>query len=202
MASELIAYADSVYADLGATSKIPTKSLADFWATGAGLLLQPCSPSLEYPRSDLPPNIRFIGAMPPGTSSEGKGPSSATPLPAWWGELVAAKQTAVPKKVVFVTQGTFLLDHSMLLIPTIQALADDERYMVIGVLGKKGATLDDGVVEIPKNATVVDYLSYDAILPYADVFVTNGGFGGFLHGVMHGVPMVIAGTGRTFLPLS
>ncbi|RAL13302.1 UDP-Glycosyltransferase/glycogen phosphorylase [Aspergillus homomorphus CBS 101889] len=187
--AELIAYADAVYSDLGATSRIPTKVLMDFWATGADLLLQPCSPSLEYPRSDLSPKIRFIGAMPPP-------PLAATiALPAWWGELVAAKQATPPKKVVFVTQGTFILDYRMLLIPTIQALAGNDQYLVVAVLGKKGAALDDDV-KLPENAKVVDYLSYDAILPYADVFVTNGGYGGFLHGVMHGVPMVIAGTGQ------
>jgi UDP:flavonoid glycosyltransferase YjiC (YdhE family) len=41
---------------------------------------------------------------------------------------------------------------------------------------------------------VVDYLPYDALLPLADVFVSNAGYGGFMQSVMNGVPMVLAGT--------
>ncbi|KAJ5689213.1 UDP-Glycosyltransferase/glycogen phosphorylase [Penicillium macrosclerotiorum] len=188
LAFELVEYADSVYTALGAKSKIPTKMVTDFWAIGADLLLQPCSPSLEYPRSDLSPKIRFIGATPPPKVN----PSVL--LPEWWEELVTLKQAAAPKKVIFVAQGTFILDYRMLLIPTIQAFANCDKYMVIGVLGKKGAKLNG--IELPNNAKVIDYFPYDMILPHADVFVTNGGYGGFLRSVMHGVPMVIAGTGQ------
>ncbi|KAL4870860.1 hypothetical protein BDV12DRAFT_165387 [Aspergillus spectabilis] len=34
-------------------------------------------------------------------------------------------------------------------------------------------------IELPANAKVVDYLAYDAILPHADAFITNGGMEGF-----------------------
>ena len=147
----------------------------------------PCSPSLEYPRSDLPKNIRFIGAPP----REEINPET-TQLPEWWDELLAAKKEG--KRVVFVSQGTFLLDYNMLLKPTTEALADREDVFVVGVLGQQGATLDG--VDLPSNTRIADYLLYDVILPYADVFVSNAGYGGFLHSVMHGVPMVLAGRGR------
>ncbi|KAL2848941.1 UDP-Glycosyltransferase/glycogen phosphorylase [Aspergillus pseudodeflectus] len=178
-------YVNEVFGNLGATVRVD-EPFFDFLATGADLMLQPCSPSLEYPRSDMPNNIRFIGAHPR------KEIGLDTVLPEWWGDLLAAKKEG--RKVVFVSQGTFQLDYSMLLKPTIEALGEMDDCFVIGVLGVKGATLDE--VTIPANTRVVDFLPYDAVLPHVDLFVSNAGYGGFLHGVMNGVPMVLAGSGR------
>ncbi|OJI91486.1 hypothetical protein ASPTUDRAFT_38512 [Aspergillus tubingensis CBS 134.48] len=182
---ELVDHSNSVYASLGATMKVD-QWLFDLWSTHT-ILLQPCSPSLEYPRSDLSPKVRFIGGTPCRKTD------LSTPLPEWWGELETNRHAANPKKVVFVTQGTVKTYYKNLLIPAIQAFADRPDVMVIGVLGVKGAVLGEDH-KIPDNAKVIDYLSYDAVLPYVDVFVTNGGYGSFMHGVMNGVPMVLAGT--------
>ncbi|KAK7755142.1 hypothetical protein SLS62_002957 [Diatrype stigma] len=48
---------------------------------------------------------------------------------------------------------------------------------------------------LPPNTRIADYLSYDAALAHADVWVHNGGFGAVCHGIAHGVPMVVAGEG-------
>lgn len=184
--ADVAEYANNICGQLGATKKVEGP-IMDFLFTIENVVLQPCSPSLEYPRSDLPKNIRFIGAPP----REEINPET-TQLPEWWDELLAAKKEG--KRVVFVSQGTFLLDYNMLLKPTTEALADREDVFVVGVLGQQGATLDG--VDLPSNTRIADYLLYDVILPYADVFVSNAGYGGFLHSVMHGVPMVLAGRGR------
>lgn len=84
----------------------------------------------------------------------------------------------------------------MLLKPTFEALANREDVFVIGVLGQRGAALD--WVKLPGNTRSVGYLLYNAVLLYTDVFVSNAGYGGFLHCVMHGVPKVLAGCGRKF----
>jgi UDP:flavonoid glycosyltransferase YjiC (YdhE family) len=46
---------------------------------------------------------------------------------------------------------------------------------------------------VPANTRLIDYLPYDAILEHSDVFVTNGGYGSMMHGIVNGVPMVVAG---------
>lgn len=186
---DLTAYANKVYAELGATTKI-TGTMFDKWSTAYDVTVVPCSPSLEYPRSDFPSCIRFIGGTPP------KKVDPSMPLPEWWGELETNKQAANPKKVVFVTQGTFSINYNSLLIPTIKTLGDREDLIIVATLGVKGSKLDG--VEVPSNTKVVDYLLYEAMLPYTDVFVTNAGYSGFISGVMHGVPMLLAGTGRKF----
>lgn len=59
----------------------------------------------------------------------------------------------------------------------------------------RGSRLPSEIV-IPRNAYIADYLAYDAVLPFADVWVHNGGYGATMHGIAHGVPMVIAGDGQ------
>jgi UDP:flavonoid glycosyltransferase YjiC (YdhE family) len=108
--------------------------------------------------------------------------------------VLAAKNTG--KLIIFASQGTFMIDYTELLIPTLKALAGRDDCMVIGALGIRGAKLEG--VEITINAKIVDFLLYDAVLKYADVFVSNAGYGGLMHSVMNGVLMVLAGTGREF----
>ncbi|KAL4970767.1 glycosyltransferase [Aspergillus stella-maris] len=184
--NEVAEYANAKFKELGAKREF-SGSLLDFLTVGgADLQVMLYSSSLEYPRSDIPSHIRFIGGTPR------KEVDPATVLPEWWAEIEAAKHAG--KKVVFVSQGTVMVDYNMLVIPTIKAMANRDDCIVVAVLGVKDAKLED--VTVPANVRIVDYLLYDAILPYADVFVTNAGFGGFMHGVMNGVPMVLAGVDR------
>lgn len=177
---DIIAYEREIMASLGATQWKPAHPF-DNWMTGHDITLQMCPPSLEYPRSDLHPKVRFVGALP------------ALPiekdymLPSWWGEV-----TRGDRRVVTVTQGTVAIDYNNLMIPTIRALGNRPDLLIIAILGAKSATLPPEV-SIPSNTRVIDYLSYDAILPYSDVFVINAGYGGFIHGVVNGVPMVLSG---------
>lgn len=166
--------------DLGATTLLPEDLMAS-WLVAHDVLLQMCPPSLEYDRPDLIPIVKFAGCLPPrslGVDFE---------YPAFWDELTCGN-----KQVVVVTQGTVATVYTDLVIPTIQGLAARKDLLVVAILGKRGATLPNDT-HIPVNTRVVDYLAYDAILPYAGAFVMNAGYGGLLHGITHGVPMVLAG---------
>ncbi|KAB8071596.1 hypothetical protein BDV29DRAFT_159317 [Aspergillus leporis] len=115
--AELPMYINAIYEGLGAPEKAG-EPILDFWSTGLDVMVQPYSPSLEYPRSDLLPKIRFICGTPR------KEIDAWVSLPAWWGELEANKAGSKPKKVAFITQGTVMVNYHNLLIPTIQACAD------------------------------------------------------------------------------
>lgn len=155
--------------------------------------LQMCPPSIMYPRSDAPSSFRYAGGLPrlgPKTNSSFEEKS----LPSWWEAEVVHRPSS--QKVVFVCQGTVIFDYTALVLPTIEALKDRPDTLVVAVLGLKGATLPSDLLPggvVPANVRVVDYLPYDAILPLADVFVGNGGYGGVIHSVSHGTPMVLAG---------
>jgi UDP:flavonoid glycosyltransferase YjiC (YdhE family) len=143
------------------------------------LFLQPTVPSFEYPRSDLPPQVHFIGALLPDAPGE-------RTLPAWWHEVVARK-----RPVVLVTQGTVATNPQELIAPTLRALAH-ENVLVIAA-GVKDMRLM-GLDPVPANARVEPFVPFKPLLPYVDVYVTNGGFGGVQFALMNGVPIVAGGT--------
>ncbi len=149
------------------------------------LFLQPTIPSFEYPRSDLPPQIHFIGPLVP------RYPPERAALPAWWPELEAARAAGVP--IVLVTQGTLATDPRELLAPALRGLADAD----VLVIATTGRTLPGpeamGLRAYPANARVEPFVPYHALLPLTSAIVTNGGYGGVQLALHHGVPLVVAG---------
>jgi UDP:flavonoid glycosyltransferase YjiC (YdhE family) len=144
-------------------------------------------PEFEYPRSDLPGTVRFVGpvsqsaqAAPPAGGAGGTGG-----LPEWWDELDAGRP------VVHVTQGTVAnQDFGDLIRPTIEALAGEDVLVIVGTGGRPEADLTG---PLPANVRVAADLPYDELLPKVDVIVTNGGYGGVQFALRHGVPLVVAG---------
>ncbi|APU14675.1 glycosyltransferase [Actinoalloteichus fjordicus] len=131
--------------------------------------------SMDYPRSDAPPRLRYVGALPPDTGD-------AVELPDWWDEVTSAG------RLIVVSQGTIANDDlSRLIEPTLRALADLDALVVV--------TTGRDVVPagLPANARVAEFIPFDAMLPHVDVLVSNGGYGGVQQALRHGVPMVLAG---------
>lgn len=142
------------------------------------LFLQPLVASFEYPRSDLPPQVHFIGALLPD------GPTEVAP-PEWWAEVISRR-----RPVVVVTQGTVATDPRELIAPTLQGLAHEEVVVVAAGVREGAAVVDP----LPDNAHVAAFVPFGLLLPYADVYVTNGGFGGVQYALANGVPIVASGT--------
>ncbi|CAK7274757.1 hypothetical protein SEPCBS119000_006336 [Sporothrix epigloea] len=138
-------------------------------------------PSFEFSRSDEPSGFSIVGVVPFLV------PAAPPPF-SWWNDVVTARQEG--RRVVVVAQGTVETDPSELILPTIRLLADTPNVLTVAILGVRGASVS---AELPSNSRIADYLSYDAILPYASVWVHNGGYGATMHGLAHGVPMVLAG---------
>lgn len=174
---------------IGCTS-VPKQFMFDAWVDSFDTCFQMCSPSLEYPRSDLHPSIRYAGALPK------RGIDPNYQYPSWWSEI--KENAALPadspdrKKVIQVAQGTVATDYNELIIPAIKGLGPRSDVILIVILGVQDAKLPEDL-EMSANVRVIDFLPYDAGLEYADVFVSNGGYGGMMHGVINGVPMVVAG---------
>lgn len=147
------------------------------------VVFQLCSPSLEYQISDLPKTVKFTGVLPRRETP------SHYRYPEWWEEITSKRNN---RQVIFVSQGTVSVDYTGVSIPSIEAFADKEDIILVVALGVKGASLGDQVKMSP-NVKVIDYLPYDLILEVADVFITNGGYGAFTHGIRNGCPMIIAG---------
>ncbi|CAN5744050.1 glycosyltransferase [soil metagenome] len=144
----------------------------------ADRIIAPTVPDFDYPRTDLPHNVRYVGAVHPR-------PSVGFPPPSWWPELDD------DKPVVHVTQGTIdNADLGRLLEPTLEALADED---VIVVATTGGRPLDQLTIPLPANARLAEYIPHDQLLPKVDVMVTNGGYGAVQRALSAGVPLVVAG---------
>lgn len=140
------------------------------------LWLQDTVPSFEYPRSDLPPQVHFIGPLLPPASPDFVPPD-------WWNDVTGAA------RVVLVTQGTVRNDDTTLFTPAIEALADVNAQVVLATGGGARALPET----LPANVRVVDYVPFAELMPHVDAFVTNGGYGGVQMALAHGVPIVVAG---------
>ncbi|NMN98933.1 glycosyltransferase [Antrihabitans stalactiti] len=140
------------------------------------LYLQPSIPAIEYARSDLPQSVHFVGAVLPQFTGEFDEPS-------WWSEVVDRR-----KPVVVVTQGTVATDGDELIAPTLRALADQDVLVVATTGGKELPR------QVPANARVEKFVPFDELMQHADVLITNGGYGGVMFALSHGVPVICAGT--------
>ncbi|RCJ15746.1 hypothetical protein A6S26_34005 [Nostoc sp. ATCC 43529] len=142
------------------------------------LYLQQTVPEFEYPRSDLPPQVHFIGPCLPN-------PPADFTFPSWWEDLKGNRP------VILVTQGTLAnYKTDNLIVPTIEALANED-VLVVATTGGESVKL----AQYPANTRIEQkYIPFTHLLPYTDVMVTNGGYNGVLEALAHGVPVVAAGT--------
>lgn len=146
------------------------------WLPRADAIAQFTIPEFEYARSDAPAHLHFVGPL--------HGPGSPVLEPAWWHELDGSRP------VVHVTQGTIAnKDFGQVVAPTLAGLAEEDVLVVVTTGGRDVDTLPP----LPDNARAASYLSYDALLPKTDVFVTNGGYGGVQLALGHGLPIVVTG---------
>lgn len=142
-----------------------------YWQSGV--------PGFEYARSEISPNVQFVGPLLPHRTS-------GVPY------LPDNIDFADYSRVVLVTQGTVERNPEKLLVPTLLAFADDPATLVIATTG--GTFTEELRARFPqKNLQIHDYMDFAAIMPRADVFVTNAGYGGVLMAARHGLPMVAAG---------
>jgi MGT family glycosyltransferase len=151
-------------------------SLFDF-SNKADLYLQASTPSFDYPRTDMPGNVHYIGATIPPAPADWQAPS-------WWGDLLG-------RKVILVTQGTINNEFDQLIRPAIRALAED-NVLVVVTTGSRPVE-DVGIDPLPSNVRVERFIPYAHLMPHVDLLLTNGGYGSIQIALAHGVPVVAIG---------
>ncbi|WP_458098183.1 glycosyltransferase [Roseomonas sp. WA12] len=186
----------AIAAEVKTTFLRPVQSYANALLAGAGLPPLPCSvlhshhtmadiylqltvPGFEYDYGALPPQIRFVGALPV--------PRVELPRPGWWEEVGADG-----RRIVLVTQGTVANhDFGQLVQPALKALHDHDDFLVLVSTG--GRPIESIRGPIPRNARLAKFFDFGALLPKVDVLVTNGGYGTVSLALRAGVPVVAAG---------
>lgn len=144
------------------------------------LYLQGSVPEFEYPRSDLPAQVHYVGALTPRPQAKAFVP------PAWWAEVASGA-----RPVVLVTQGTMdNKDLGELIRPALKALADENIWLVV-TTGRE--TTAEEVGPVPANARVIPFVPYHELLPHVSLMLSNGGYNGVLIALSNGVPLVVCG---------
>ncbi len=143
----------------------------------ADLYLQSGVPGFEYKRADITPNFKFAGALLPHKNGNKSLP--------FFNRFYAYK------KILLVTQGTFENDPAKLIIPTLEAFANSPYLIIATTGGSKTAELRERFPH--ENIIIEDFIDFDTIMPFANVYITNGGYGGVMMSINHRLPMVAAG---------
>lgn len=160
--------------------RIPHNSegVFDMLLRKSNVLLQSGTPGFEYKRSDMGKNIRFVGALLPYSSGEAK---------KHWFD----KRLNQYERVFIVTQGTVEKDIEKLLVPTLEAFKDSNNLVICTTGGSGTAELKNRFPQ--ENLIIEDFIPFGDIMPYADVYITNGGYGGVMLGIENNLPLVVAG---------
>lgn len=142
------------------------------------VVLQSGTPGFEYKRSDISKHIAFAGPLlPVSKKKEGQR----------WNHAKLKQYN----KVILVTQGTVETDAEKLLIPTLEAFKNSDTLVIVTTGGAGTAELRKKYPE--RNIIIEDFIAFDDVMPYADAYITNGGYGGVLLSIQNELPMVVAG---------
>ncbi len=90
-----------------------------------------------------------------------------------------------------VTQGTVEKDINKILVPALEAFKGSDT-LVVATTGGSGTALLKAKYR-QQNLIIEDFIPFADVMPYADVYITNGGYGGVLLGIENNLPMVTAG---------
>lgn len=159
--------------------KAKSKNIFDMQIEKSTLYLQSGTPGFEYKRSNLSRHIHFIGPLLPYAAGTSKNNAFKTKLGKY-------------SKVILVTQGTFEGDVNKLIIPSIEAFKGTDNLLIVTTAGWHTAMLRERY-KAYENILIENFIPFNDVMPYIDVFVSNGGYGGVLLSICNKVPMVVAG---------
>ncbi|TKK72064.1 glycosyltransferase family 1 protein [Ilyomonas limi] len=141
------------------------------------LLLQIGTPGFEYKRKNLAPNIRFVGPLLPYIKHK---------TTHWYNKKVEQYN-----KVILVTQGTVEKDINKLIKPALEAFKQTNALLIVTTGGSHTEELRK---QYPyDNIIIEDFIPFSDVMPYANVYITNGGYGGVLLSITNRLPLVVAG---------
>jgi MGT family glycosyltransferase len=146
--------------------------LFDFYSFPTKVLVTSI-PEFDYHRSDLPNSVKYIGPVLPSTVDD------FVPPP-WWEELNSGKI------VVLVNQGTLSTDATDLILPTIEALKNEDCILI-------AVPVKEQIHDLPDNVHTSEFIPFANLLPHVDILITNGGFGATQMALAYGIPMILGG---------
>jgi UDP:flavonoid glycosyltransferase YjiC (YdhE family) len=136
-------------------------------------------PGFDYPREDLPSNVKFVGPLFPYKKS------AVLPV-----ELEEKLQGY--RSVIIVSQGTVdNADAEKLFVPALEALKGSEHLVIATTGGKNTEELRRRYPQA--NVVIEDFVDFALLFEHANLFICNGGYGSILLALSKGVPVLSAG---------
>jgi MGT family glycosyltransferase len=145
----------------------------------SSLTLKFNTPIFEYKYIDLPSQIHFVGPVLPETKTEKE-----------FRWLKGLK--SINKPIIFITQGSVdAFDINKLIVPSIIALQNENVQIIISVFEKSPGEIYSRF----NNSSIIieEFIPYRQIMPYIDILITNGGYGGVITALSFGVPIIVSG---------
>lgn len=177
----VLAHGRGLYNDVLGRYGLPpvTGSMYDEFYHGQDVIFQSGVPGFDYPRREVNPRVRFVGALLPHRAA---GPS---PFP-------YPDRLRDDQRVILISQGTIdNHDPAKLITPALDALVGTGALLIVGT-GHRNT--DELRRRYPHpNIIIEDYVDFHGVLQRADLFVCNGGYGSVLLSLANGVPLVTAG---------
>jgi UDP:flavonoid glycosyltransferase YjiC (YdhE family) len=93
--------------------------------------------------------------------------------------------------VILLTQGTVERDVTKLLVPALEAFKDSSYLVIVTTGGSDTDRLRDAYAY--DNIIIEDFIPFNEVMAYADMYISNGGYGGVLLGIQNGLPLLVAG---------
>ena len=156
------------------------RSVFDLPWDAATLFFQTGTPGMDFPRTDWPENHRFVGPLLPPRTTRRTGAAvrgqARRASDRSWSSRRARSTTAIPASCWCRRS------------PRSRAPSTSWSRAPAGATPRRcasGSRQDNVVVE--------DWVDFDVLLPRADVFVCNGGYGSIMQALMSDVPIVSAG---------
>jgi len=157
---------------------VPVRGSVVTLASKLPLYLITSCPDLDYPRSRLPSNVRYVGACfwyPPQQ-------------PQRWIEALPQDRPCV-----YVNEGTIHVAKPFILQTAREGLADRPMQVIMTTgLHRDAASL--GIDPVPANFIIHRWVNHDGLMPRVNVMVCTGGPGTILAALKCGVPMVVIPT--------
>jgi UDP:flavonoid glycosyltransferase YjiC (YdhE family) len=153
-------------------------SLFDVSYRSPDVVFQSGVPGFAYPRRDPNPKVKFVGALLPYKAAIATAFSHSEKLDKY-------------KPVILISQGTFEMDSSKLIVPALEALKDTGALLIVTTGHGQTAALRKSYPQ--DNIIIEDFVDFDYILDHTDLFICNGGYGSTLLSLSKGVPLLGAG---------
>ena len=154
-------------------------SLFDIPYRSPDVLFQSGVAGFAYPRRDPNPKVKFVGPLLPYKAA----------VTETFADVEKLKHY---KQVILISQGTVdNKEPDKLIIPALEALKDSDALLIVTTSHYKTEALRAAYPQ--ENIIIEDFVDFDFILDYTDLFICNGGYGSILLSLSKGVPVLAAG---------